>query len=343
MNRRLFLQSMAASMAALTLGNTMRTQAGENKTERIVMTVNGPVSPSALGIMLPHEHVVVDFIGADQVSPARYNADKVFDLFLPRLKRLHELGVRSLVECTPAYIGREVKLLQRLSTASGIHLLTNTGYYAAAGEKFLPPHVYTETVDQLAVRWIGEWEKGIEGTEIRPGFIKIGVDKSPLSPIDEKLVRAAARAHLKTGLTIASHTTAGQAALQEIVILKEEKVSGQAFIWVHANVEQDRTLHLKAAEQGAWVEFDKLAPDSVEDHAELVKEMHSHGYLGQTLVSHDHVGYMVGLPEGGPLGAYDTLFTEFLPKLKGMGFSDSEVEMLTVKNPAKAFTVGVRR
>lgn len=84
MNRRLFLQSMAASMAALTLGNTMRTQAGENKTERIVMTVNGPVSPSALGIMLPHEHVVVDFIGADQVSPARYNADKVFDRSPPR-------------------------------------------------------------------------------------------------------------------------------------------------------------------------------------------------------------------------------------------------------------------
>ncbi len=343
MNRRTFLHSTATSMAALSLGNTMKTQAEELKPKRVVMTVNGPVSPETLGLMLPHEHVLVDFIGAEKVSPSRYDADKVFELILPRLKCLYELGIRSMAECTPAYIGRDVKLLQRLSDASGLHLLTNTGYYAAHGEIFIPPHARTDTVDQLAARWIEEWEKGIEGTGIRPGFIKIGMDKSPLSPMDEKLVRAAARTHLKTGLTIASHTTAGQAALQELAILKEEGAAGQAFIWVHANVEKDRALHLKAAEQGAWVEFDKLAPDTVNEHVELVKEMSAHGWLEQTLVSHDYVGYMVGQPDGGPLGAYDTLFTYFLPKLREAGFSGAELEMLTVTNPAKVFTVGVRR
>ncbi len=343
MNRRTFLRLATASMTALSLGEMTMTQAEDIQPERMVMTVNGPVTPESLGLMLPHEHVLVDFIGAEKVSSNRYDTDKVFGLSLPRLKHLFDLGVRSMVECTPAYIGRDVKLLQRLSNTSGIHLLTNTGYYAAHGEIFIPPHARTDTVDELAARWIDEWENGIEGTGIHPGFIKIGVDKDPLSPMDEKLTHAAARAHLKTGLVIASHTKGGQAALQQMAILKEEGVAGEAFIWVHANVEKDRTFHVKAAEQGAWLEFDKLATDSVEEHVEMVKAMRSLGRLNQTLVSHDAVWYMVDQKDDALARGYDRLFTEFLPQLKGAGFTDKEVEMLTVTNPAKAFTVGVRR
>jgi predicted metal-dependent phosphotriesterase family hydrolase len=36
------------------------------------------------------------------------------------------------------------------------------------------------------------------------------------------------------------------------------------------------------------------------------------------------------------------LFTEFLPALKKAGFSDDDIELLTVTNPAKSFTIGVR-
>jgi len=43
-----------------------------------VVTVNGPIAPSELGFTLPHEHVLVDFIGADKVSPDRYDSDEAF-------------------------------------------------------------------------------------------------------------------------------------------------------------------------------------------------------------------------------------------------------------------------
>ena len=39
-----------------------------------------------------------------------------------------------------------------------------------------------------------EFEEGIDGTGIRPGFIKIAVNPGPLIPIQQKMVRAAARA-----------------------------------------------------------------------------------------------------------------------------------------------------
>ncbi|MCS6951139.1 MAG: phosphotriesterase, partial [bacterium] len=91
---------------------------------REVFTVTGRVRADRLGVILPHEHVLVDFIGADRVSRSRYDPEEVYRVVLPYLQRLRKAGCRTLVECTPAYLGRDPQLLQRLSKASGLHLLT---------------------------------------------------------------------------------------------------------------------------------------------------------------------------------------------------------------------------
>ena len=171
-----------------------------------IETVNGPLAAARLGVTLMHEHVLVDFIGAAQVSPSRYDADAVFTAVLPHLQQVRRLGCETLVECTPAYLGRDPRLLRRLSVASGLNILSNTGYYGAANDKHLPEHAFHETAEQIAGRWVREYEGGIEGTGIKPALMKIGVDGSPLSAVDAKLVAAAALAHHRTGLAIASHT-----------------------------------------------------------------------------------------------------------------------------------------
>ena len=150
-----------------------------------IMTVEGPRCSSALGVTLPHEHLLVDWVGAEKTSKDRYNAGEVFEFVLPYLKQVRELGCRSLVECTSAYLGRDVEVLRRLAKASGVQILTNTGYYGSADDRFVPAHAYTKTVEQLAQRWIREWEQGIDGTDVRPGFIKTG-----LSQIGQRLVPA---------------------------------------------------------------------------------------------------------------------------------------------------------
>ena len=299
--------------------------------------------PEQLGATLPHEHVLVDFIGADQVSRQRYDRDEVFSVVLPHLKRLRSAGCRALVECTPAWLGRDPLLLKRLADASGLTILTNTGYYGARQGKFLPAHAFEETADQLAGRWLHEWREGIEGTGIRPGFIKIGVDGGPLTDVNRKLVQAAARTHLQSGLTIAAHTGDGQAALEQLEILRAEGVSPSAWIWVHAQNEQNGDLHVRAGRQGAWVEFDGVGPQSIDRHVGLVETMRKHELLDRVLISHDAGWYSVGEPRGGDFRPYDTLFTDFLPALKTAGLSDSDIELLTVTNPAKAFSIGVRR
>ena len=303
-----------------------------------IETVTGPVAADRLGVTLMHEHILVDFIGAAQVSPSRYDADAVLTKVLPHLQQARRLGCETLVECTPAYLGRDPRLLKRLSEASEVHILSNTGYYGAAKDKHLPAHAFDETAEQLATRWVREHERGIDGTGIKPAFMKIGVDESPLSAVDAKLVRAAALTHRETGLSIASHTGTGAAALQELDLLESAGVPLSAFIWVHAQSERDETFHVRAARRGAWVEFDGITGTSVARHVELVRRMKDQGLLGQVLVSHDAGWYRVGEPGGGQFRPYDTLFTAFVPALKAAGFAETEIQQLLVRNPRLALT-----
>lgn len=338
MNRRDFLQRSAA-LASLAWSRASL-DAEDKKLQ--VMTVQGPLAPEQMGLTLVHEHILVDFVGADKASKDRYDADAVFKVALPHLKRIKELGCQTFVDCTPAYLGRDPALLKRLSAASGLHILTNTGFYGARQGKFLPDFVMKETPEQLAARWLREWKDSIDGTGIRPGFIKVGVDGGALPEINRRLLQAAARTHLDSGLTIAAHTGDGIAALEELKLVRDAGVDGSAFIWVHAQNEKDTALHVRAAEQGAWVEFDGLGPKTVEQHVELVKSMKAAGHLNRVLLSHDAGWYHVGEPDGGKFRLFDTLFTELLPALKKAGFTDAEVKQLTVDSPREAFTIRVR-
>jgi len=334
LTRRKFFVASTAFTAELLQAE----EASAAEPEPRIQTVRGPVAAGDLGRTLIHEHVLVDFIGAERASRSRYNADEVFRVALPHLKKLRELGVRTLVECTPAYLGRDPALLRRLSEASGVRLLTNTGYYGASGGKYLPAHAHTESAEQLAARWTAEAREGIEGTGIRPGLIKIGVDGAPLPEVNRKLVRAAARTHRATGLTIHQHTGSGAAALEALDLLRDAKVAGAAFVWVHAQSEADRALHLEAARRGAWVEFDGVGPGQVEKHAELVLAMRQAGFLKHVLISHDAGWYHVGEPGGGQFRGFELLFTELLPTLRKAGVTDREIRTLLTENPKRALT-----
>ena len=307
----------------------------------MVRTVRGTIAANTLGRTLPHEHVLVDFIGADRVSPARYDARAVFDKALPHVRRAAELGFRAIFEATPDFIGRDARLLARLSEASGVHFVTNTGLYGARQNKFIPPYAHHESAEQLSRRWITEAEHGIGETGILPGFIKSGVDPDPtLSPLHEKLVRAAALTHAATGFTLAVHTGRGP-GLRQIALLREHRVAPSAFVWVHAQGARDDEL-LAAAELGAWLSFDGLNQPTLSRHLHLCTVMKERGHLGQILLSHDAGWYDPEKPEGGVFRNYELLSAAFLPLLRTNGFTTAEIDQLTIQNPAHAFSVRPR-
>ncbi|MDX2182010.1 MAG: hypothetical protein SFV18_20620 [Bryobacteraceae bacterium] len=281
------------------------------------------------GTTLVHEHVMVDFIGADKIAPGRYDRDEVFSAAKPKLDAIYKLGCRRMLECTPNFIGRDPLLLRRLSDATGIDLWTNTGLYAAGNYKYLPDFARTETAEQLAKRWILEHARGIDG--VKPKFIKIGVNRGPLGELDRKVVRAAALCSKETGLTIAAHTGDGAAALEELEIIASI-VPARRFVWVHAQNELDRETHAKVGRAGAWVEFDGINVKSANWHEQCVRAMATRNLLGQTLISQDSGWWHVGEPNGGNYRGYDFIYTEFLPRLNAVWHP-----RLMVENARSAF------
>ena len=343
MNRRKFLQNImtipaVACITSLPISSRGEEVEGSSDMDK-VNTVSGTISVAEMGVTLPHEHLLVDFIGAAEVNPDRYDADEVVNTVLPYLVQARELGVQTLVECTPAYLARDPVVLARLSEQSGVHIITNTGYYGAAQDNFLPPHAFTESAAELATRWIREAQNGIDGTGILPGFIKTAVDPGPLSEVDRKLLHAVAITHRETGLVIASHTTDATSILETLEILEEESVPGDAFIWVHAHTVTDRSVHDRAAEAGIWIELDGLNTNNVDLHLDLLTYHQEKGRLNQVMVSHDAGWYSVGEPGGGDFRGFDTLFNEMKHAMHDAGAGDDTWEQLVIKNPAQAFRI----
>lgn len=307
------------------------------------MTVNGLISTDTAGVFLTHEHLLVDFIGADSINPGRWNRKEVVKKMLPYLLELRESGCRTFVDCTPGYLGRDVLLLQELSQLSGINILTNTGLYGAVDNKFIPGYAFSESAEQLAARWIAEFEEGIEGTGIKPGFIKTGVNSGNLSAMHTKLISAAAKTHLKTGLVISSHTGPSVPAFEQLAVLEKEGVLPDAFIWVHAQSEKDSQKHIEAARRGAWISLDGLSEDNITDYTAMIKELKKEGLLHKVLLSHDAGWYDPAKPAGGEVRGFNTLSRKLVPALLNDGFTKEDIRLLLEENPVKAFEIKIRK
>ena len=277
--------------------------------------------------------------GGEMALDPGYDQQKLFAQVLPYLKKIKSLGADTIVDCTTAYFGRDVETLQKLSAQSGLQLMTNTGYYGAANDRYVPEHAYDEDAETIANRWLDEWENGIQGTDVYPGFIKVAVDGGSISDIDAKLFRAAAKTHRQSGLTIACHTGNNpEAARQELEILREEGVSPNAWIWTHANQSENAEPLLMAARAGGWISLDGVRENRIDHHLALLKDLKKAGFLEQVLISHDGNSF----PRGGAIRPYDAIFTTFIPHLRQEGFSQKEIRQLTVLNPREAFTVNIR-
>jgi phosphotriesterase-related protein len=332
LNRKQFLLSLLA------IGFPVKLTAA-----KIIMTVTGPIAVKRLGRALVHEHILVDFIGADKITYQRWDRDEVIKKVLPYVLEAKKHEVHALFDCTPAFLGRDVTLLKRVSVESGLLLITNTGYYGAVKNKYLPPWAFTESAEQLAARWINEYRSGIEGTTVKPGFIKIGVDSdTSLSEVHRKLVKAAAITHLQTGLTIFSHTGLAKTAFEELAILADSGVDASAFVWVHAQAEKDKSHFITAAGQGCWVSLDGMGWGNADDYVDSLLKMKAAGLLHRALISHDAGWYKPGEPQSDFKG-YTNIFTEVIPGLKKAGFTARDIKQLLEKNPAEAMYVRVRR
>lgn len=352
-NRRNFMMSGAAASAALFLSNCVSNDLAAGTEGPFIMTVQGAVPIKEMGWTLTHEHISLDLrpLAVQRKIPQSASFGDVSAIVLPHLMDLKRAGAKTIVGATASGFGKSPEILRRLSMASGLNVITATGVYLTADRNFVPDYAYEESREELALRWISEFETGIDENSVRPGMIKLGIDGGDLSDLDQKVIDAAAMAHLQTGLVIGVHIGPWQpvpsgflakGAFQVIERLKASGVSPSAFVWIHAQNEAEFETTLQAAEMGAYVSFDGFRAGQEDTYVEHLRRFRDAGILSQVHLSQDAGWYSFGENGGGEFSAYTPIFNELVPYLHENGFTQMEMNRIFAENPASAFQVRKR-
>ncbi len=171
----------------------------------MVETMTGPIRTADLGFVLMHEHIIVRSEGLAQNFPHIWDPQPALDRALELLTALKAKGVDTLVDLTVYGLGRDIPLLMPIVEKSGMQVIVATGLYTFND---LPTYFRNRTPDEIADLFIRDIEEGIQGTKIKPAIFKCATDAPGVTPGVEKVLRAVARAHLRTGLPISTHTHA---------------------------------------------------------------------------------------------------------------------------------------
>lgn len=304
----------------------------------IIQTVQEPVAPDELEMTLSHEHLFSNF-GLPLNQTQTYDEEELFARVIPYLHMLHEEGVRTIFDYTTAYFGRRADLLRAMSDSSGVQIVTNTGIYGGADDRYVPAYAFDLTAEEIAKIWIEEAENGIEDTGVRPGFIKLAFDEGPPSEIDKKLFIAGLMTHLETGLTIAVHTGNNPEAVRlQLALLADYGVDQSAWIWTHANWHDHLDYILEVAKDGAWISMDGVKSENIDQYIEYIERFDEAGVLDRLLLSHDGDIY----PAGGEIRPLEAISDDLIPAMKSHGFSENLIKQIFEVNPGEAYAIRIR-
>jgi phosphotriesterase-related protein len=336
-----------------------------------VMTVLGPIASEELGVTLMHEHLLLDASPWFQEPPeaskraAAYqpvsieilgqlrndpfmNLDncRLFDeeAAIEEVGMFRRAGGQSVVDPTCRGIGRDPLALQRISCATGLHVVMGAGYYLQPAH---PPHVRSMSLEAIAEEIERDCVEGIAG--VRAGIIgEIGISKDFTSE-EEKVLRAAARAQRRTGLPLEVHLPGWERHGGRVLDTVAEEGGDIRFtVLCHMNPSgADFDYQADLARRGAWLEYDMIGMDfyyadqsaqspSDDENALAIRRLRDAGLLGSVLISQD-VFIKIQLVRYGGTG-YAHILDHFVPRLRRHGFSEAEITTLLIDNPRRVFT-----
>ncbi len=299
----------------------------------VVQTVRGPVRADALGVTLPHEHLFIDLLR--EYRGVGLLADP--GLAIEEVGRFREAGGGTIVDCTSEGLGRSPEALRRVSEATGVHVVMGSGHYR---RPYLDEvAIDGVSVDALADGIVHDLTVGVGDTGIRAGIIgEIGCDRA-ISAVEERVFRAAARAHRRTDMTITTHAARWPVGEAQLDLLAEEGVDPGRVIIGHCDMVPDPAYHLRLARRGAWVQLDTiqgLHERDTRQRIDWIRALMDAGHGERLLLSQDVCLTSDLAAYGGPGYAY--LLTGFRSRLQEAGLSAAEIDRLLIDNPRRALT-----
>lgn len=301
-----------------------------------LITTLGAKRAEEIGMILPHEHIFADLRTPDQPGYAEADTGDVLRLMTPEIERAKAAGVTALVECSAVGVGRRIDILKAVSETTKFPIVVPTGIYR---EPWVPQWARDASEGDLRDWMLRELTEQIDSTGVRAGWIKLSAGDDGLTPVETKILRAAASAAAQTNAVIGSHTIKARVVHDQLNILEQQGCSPSRFIWIHAQAERDVALHMEVARRGAWVEYDWIGGDWLDDagYIALIRQMIDAGFCDHLLISHDRGWYDPAQQGGGTPKPFTYITERFIPALYEAGIGESTVWALMHENPFRAF------
>lgn len=315
-----------------------------------VQTVRGPVDTAELGQTLMHEHIFVLTTEVQQNYPAEWGSEEErIAGAVETLRGVAELGVRTIVDPTVLGLGRYIPRIQRVAERVDLNIIVATGCYTYNDLPFFfhhrGPALDPELPDPMIDMFVGDIEDGIAGTGVRAAFLKCAIEEQGLTPGVERVMRAVARAHRRTGAPITVHTHPGsRQGLTVAKVFGEEGVAPDRVVLGHSGDTTDADHLCELADAGFLLGMDRFGLNleiTFEARAGIVIELCRRGYAERMVLSQDAMCYIDWIDPAAMAMLlqwhHRHLHTEVLPYLRAHGVTDEQLDTMLVANPRRYF------
>lgn len=316
-----------------------------------VNTVLGPVSASELGVALVSESLLYVLPGAQYAYDIRIDRAEVFEAIAAKLAAFKAAGGGTIVDASGMFEGRDLRLYEALSRATGVHIVASTGQgpEAMLGGYFLTPQTNPPApwpAHKFADLFGREVNEGMVVPRLErrapAGMIATAVTASGMSATDSSLVRGAARAGATYGVPLLIRC--GADAMAEMQLAIDETLRPERIVMA----EMDRRdvaangWPLAVARAGACVGINHVGSTDARylDDAErvaLIVQLIDAGHADRIIVSSSATGVAFGA--AGNDIAYSHVLTHFVPMLRDAGVTQEQIEHILTTNTAQLLSV----
>ena len=308
-----------------------------------VQTIAGPVDADQLGRTLIHEHLCVRAESVVAQFPHLYDPEREHRQAVDAARSVMEHGVRTIADPAVMDLGRDVRLSSRVAEETGLQVVMSTGVYGQH-YTFLPHHFQMHDVDYLADALVHDIEEGIQGTSIKAGFLKCAVDEPGINEDVEKVLRAVARAHRRTGAPIMAHShPATRRGLEIMDVLDEEGVDPSRVQIAHTGDTDDLDYIEELLGRGPYIGMDRYGLDMIlptHRRNATVVELAGRGYADRMMLSQDACAVFDWYPpemvaEMAPNWNMTFIFDSVIPSLREAGVTEEQVGSMLEEAPRR--------
>jgi phosphotriesterase-related protein len=309
-----------------------------------VATINGvlgPIETQDLGFTLMHEHILVASWAMRRCFPGYVDEEALIRDAIREVASAKERGVRTMVDLTAINLGRDIRVIREVSEKTGMQLIAATGFYWT--EEPWMDAWDSETLAEYLVRDIRE---GIEGTDSRAGVLKCATDRLGVTPFNEKLLEATARAHRLTGVPISTHTAVSNGSgITQQDVFEERGVDLRRVVIGHCGDSEDISYLESILKRGSTIGMDRNGIDLIlptKQRVATIAELCRRGWADQMVLSHDASCFIDWFPkqlleQTVSDWNYRHVCDAVIPALLESGVSEEQICSMTVDNPRRIF------